>query len=166
MTGLPLSIRPERPVDAEAIERLHERAFGPGRFARTAFRLREGVPPDFDLSFVAFVATLLVGSNRITRAMLGEEEVLVLGPLTVEPAFEGRGIGAALMDAGIEAARAKDYGLIFLVGDLPYYARFGFKPVPTGQVRMPGPVDPGRFLVLELKEGAFANARGELRAAR
>jgi predicted N-acetyltransferase YhbS len=160
MTQLPLVIRPEAPGDADAIERLHERAFGPGRFARTAFRLREGAPHLLDLSFTALVGTLLVGSVRLTPVRAGEAPALVLGPLTVDPAFENRGIGAALIERALKAAREAGHGLVLLVGDEPYYGRFGFGRVPEGQLMMPGPVDPARFLVLELAGGALAKARG------
>jgi predicted N-acetyltransferase YhbS len=160
MTSLPLTIRHELPADAAAIERLHERAFGPGRFARTAFRLREGVPPDANLTFAAHVGTFLVGSIRVTPVSAGGSTALMLGPLTVDPAFEGRGIGAALMNRSIEAARAAGYDLIMLVGDAPYYARFGFRPIPPGQLVLPGPADPARFLALELVEGVLAQRRG------
>lgn len=166
MTSLPLTIRHELPVDSAAIERLHERAFGPGRFARTAFRLREGVPPDPDLSFAAHVGTFLVGSIKVTPVRVGEEGALMLGPLTVDPAFEGRGIGAALINRSIEAARAAGHDLILLVGDAPYYARFGFKVVPNGQLVLPGPADPARFLALELVEGVLVGRRGPVTAIR
>jgi predicted N-acetyltransferase YhbS len=160
MTSLPLTIRHELPVDAAAIERLHERAFGPGRFARTAFRLREGVPPNPTLTFAAHVGTFLVGSIRVTPVAAGGHTALMLGPLTVDPAFEGRGIGAALMNRSIEAARAAGYDLILLVGDAPYYARFGFKILPPEQLVLPGPADPARFLALELVDGVLAQRRG------
>lgn len=163
MTALSLVIRPESAIDAEAIDRLHERAFGPGRFARTAFRLREGAPPLLDLSFTALVGTLLVGSVRLTPVLAGGQPALMLGPLTVEPAFEGRGIGAALMHKSLEAARRKGHRLVLLVGDEPYYRRFGFKRVPYRQLELPGPVNPERFLVSELVEGALAEARGPVR---
>ena len=160
MTELSLIIRTEQPVDSEAIERLHERAFGPGRFARTASRLREGAPHLLDLSFTALVGTLLVGSVRLTPVKAGEEPALMLGPLTVEPAFENRGIGAALIGRSLEAARAKGHTLVLLVGDQPYYGRFGFRPVPPQQLQLPGPVDPARFLACELAEGALSRAKG------
>lgn len=166
MTDLTLSIRPELPRDAEAIERLNERAFGPGRFARTAFRLREGRPADPELSFVALVATLLVGSVRLTPVLAGPGRALVLGPLAVEPAFEGRGIGSALMRASIEAATARGHGVVMLVGDLPFYGRFGFRRVKPGELVLPGPADPARFLVLEIREGALSECRGEVSAER
>ncbi|MDJ1159333.1 N-acetyltransferase [Chelatococcus sp. SYSU_G07232] len=164
MTDLKLTIRRELPADSAAIERLHERAFGPGRFARTAFRLREGVDHVADLSFTALVGTLIVGSVRVAPIRAGSLPALVLGPLTVEPAFMDRGIGAALMRASIEAARAAGHKLILLVGDEPYYARFGFRPVPQGRLELPGPVDPRRFLYLELEAGALDGAKGPVLA--
>jgi len=162
VTDLSLVIRPELPPDAEAIERLHERAFGPGRFARTASRLREGAGHRLDLSFTALVGTLLVGSVRMTPVMAGPVPALMLGPLTVEPAFEGRGIGTALMQRSIAAARGSDHALVLLVGDLSFYGRFGFRRVPPRQLELPGPVDPERFLGLELAEDALQHAKGSV----
>jgi predicted N-acetyltransferase YhbS len=160
VSELSLVIRPELPVDSDPIERLHERAFGPGRFARTAFRLREGAPHLPELSFTALVGTLLVGSVRMTPVLAGSVPALMLGPLTVEPAFEGRGIGAALLRRSIDSARDQGHRLVLLVGDEPYYGRFGFRKIPPRQVELPGPVNPDRFLALELAEGALAGAKG------
>lgn len=162
MTELALAIRLERPEDGPAIERLHERTFGPGRFARTASRIRERAGSRADLSFTALVGTLLVGAVRVSDADVGDAPVLVLGPLAVDPAFEGRGIGAALMNRALDAARSGGHGLVLLVGDPPYYARFGFGPVPPGQLTMPGPVDPARLLAVALIEGALARASGSI----
>ncbi|MGU3540133.1 GNAT family N-acetyltransferase [Methylobacterium sp. A54F] len=161
-----LVIRPEHPSDAPAIDRLHARAFGPGRFARTAFRLREGVAHLPDLSFAALVGSFLAGSVRVGPAEAGGRPLLALGPLTVDPSFEGRGIGASLMGASLDAARAAGHGVVILVGDAPYYARFGFAPVPPGRLALPGPVDPARFLWLELTPGAAADLSGTVSAAR
>jgi len=160
--SLPLVIRQEQPEDAAAIDRLHARAFGPGRFARTAFRLREGVAHRSELSFVALVGTFLTGSVRVDPARAGGAPVLALGPLTVDPSFGGRGIGTALMEASLDAARAQGHGLVLLVGDAPYYGRFGFAPVPPGRLVLPGPVDPSRFLWLELREGAAEGIAGSV----
>src|SRR5215468_6135155 len=164
MTDLSLTILPETQEDALAIERLHERTFGPGRFARTAFRIREGAGHLLDLSFTARIGTLLVGSVRLTPVRVGDAPALLLGPLTVEPPFRRRGIGLALMQRALAEARAKGHRLVVLVGDEPYYARAGFKRIPKGQARMPGPVDPDRLLVAELAEGAFAGVSGPIRA--
>lgn len=166
MTELTVTIRIERPADDPDIERLHERAFGPGRFARTAARLREGAAARLDLSFVALVGTLLVGSVRVSPVTVGRGAGLALGPLAVEPAFEKRGIGGALMDASLAAARTGGHALVILVGDEPYYARFGFKRIPAGRLQMPGPVDPSRLLGLELVPGALERASGRVGAAR
>ena len=162
VTELSLIIRPEASIDDDAIERLHERAFGPGRFARTAYRIREGAPHLLDLSFTALVGTLLVGSVRLTPVTAGEQAGLMLGPLTVDPAFENRGIGSALIARALDAAREAGHELVFLVGDEPYYGRFGFKRVPRGQLAMPGPVDPDRLLAVELVQDSLAKARGTI----
>jgi predicted N-acetyltransferase YhbS len=160
MPDIPIQLDSERPEDAQAIERLHERAFGPGRFARTAFRLREGVPPRLDLSFVARISSMIVGSNRMTEVRIGPNPALLLGPLTVEPAFQSLGLGMTLMEASIAAARSAGHDLVILVGDEPYYGRIGFRRVPPGRVVLPGPVDPARLLVLELTDGAFEGVEG------
>jgi predicted N-acetyltransferase YhbS len=157
---LSLVVRPERPEDAPAIERLEARAFGPGRFARTAYRLREGGRPRLDLGVTASVGSFLAGSVRMSPVRAGEVAFLMLGPLAVDPSFEGRGIGTALTGAAIEAARAAGEGLVILVGDLPYYARFGFSAVPPGALSLPGPVDPARFLWLELADGFRVTVSG------
>jgi len=162
MTDLSLVLQPQTPSDSAAIEKLDERAFGPGRFARSAYRLRERIAPDYALSFVARVGTLLVGANRMTRIRCGGEPALLLGPLTVEPAFRSGGIGEALVLKSLDAARANVHRLVLLVGDMPYYGRMGFKPVPQGRLIFPGPVDPERLLYCELVEGAFDRVKGKV----
>jgi predicted N-acetyltransferase YhbS len=164
MTDLALTILPETPADALAIERLHERTFGPGRYARTAFRIRERGTHLIDLSFTARVGTLMVGSVRLTPIRIGDTAALLLGPLTVEPPFRDRGIGLALIERALAEARQNGHRLVVLVGDEPYYAKAGFKRIPKGQARMPGPVDPARLLVAELAEGAFVGVAGAIRA--
>ena len=123
MTDLSLTISPEAQGDAAAIERLNERAFGPGRYAKTAYRLREQVAHSLDLSFTARVGTLLVGSVRLSPVRIGEAKALLLGPLTVEPPFRDRGVGQALIARALEEARAKGHRLVILVGDEPYYGK-------------------------------------------
>lgn len=162
MTDLSLTILPETPEDATPIERLHERTFGPGRFARTAFRIREGVTHDMALSFTARIGTLLVGSVRLSPITIGSARGLLLGPLTVEPPFRGRGIAKALVARALVEAKAKGNSLVFLVGDEPYYGPLGFTRIKKGQVTMPGPVDPARMLVAELVPGAFEGVAGEI----
>ena len=163
MTDLSLTIRAETADDAEAIERLHERTFGPGRYAKTAYRLREAGPHALALSFTARIGTLLVGSVRLTPIRVGEAPALLLGPLTVEPPFRDRGIGFALIERALAEARAQGHRLAVLVGDEPYYGRAGFTRVPKGRAAMPGPVDPERLLVAELVAGAFEGVSGPIR---
>ncbi|HEX5509033.1 MAG TPA: N-acetyltransferase [Pseudolabrys sp.] len=163
MNELSLTILPETADDALGIERLHERTFGPGRFARSAFRIREGRGHSLALSFTARVNTLLVGSVRLTPVCIGETPALLLGPLTVEPPFRERGVGTALIQRALKEAKAKDHKLVVLVGDEPYYGKHGFKKFPKGRVKMPGPVDPNRLLVAELAPGAFENVSGLIR---
>lgn len=165
MSDLTFALTPETPEDEEAILRLNERVFGPGRFARTAYRLREATPPDLSLSFVARVGPLLVGANAMTPVVIGETPAVLLGPLIVEPVFRSRGIGEALVNASLEAAKAAGHRLVVLVGDEPYYGRMGFRPAPRGRVQMPGPVDPARVLVCELAAGAFEGVSGKMRGA-
>ena len=163
MTDLSLTILAEKPEDASAIERLHERTFGPGRYARTAYRIREQKGHRLDLSFTARIGTLLVGSVRLTPVRIGETPALLLGPLTIEPPFRDKGIGKVLMERALAEAKAKGHRLVVLVGDEPYYARVGFKRVSDGRIRLAGPVDPARMLVAELVEGAAAGVSGIVR---
>jgi predicted N-acetyltransferase YhbS len=163
MNDLSLTILAETAEDAVPIERLHERTFGPGRYARTAYRIREGRGHILDLSFTARIGTLLVGSVRLTPISIGETPALLLGPLTVEPPFRERGIGHALIARALAEAKEKGHRLVVLVGDEPYYAKAGFKRIPKGRASMPGPVDPARLLVTELVDGAFDNVAGPIR---
>jgi predicted N-acetyltransferase YhbS len=163
MSDISLTIMPETQADASPIERLHERTFGPGRYARTAYRLREQVAHSLELSFTARIGTLLVGSVRLSPVRIGETRALLLGPLTVEPPFRERGVGQALIERALTAARTKGHRLVILVGDEPYYGKSGFKPIPPGRAIMPGPVDPQRLLVAELVDGAFDGVSGPVR---
>lgn len=163
MNELSLTIRAETPADAQAIERLHERTFGPGRFVLSAYRLREHVEHRLDLSFTARIGTLMVGSVRQLPVCIGNTPALLLGPLTVEPPFRERGIGKALLERTLKDSKASGQRLIILVGDEPYYSRVGFKKIPRGRATMPGPVDYNRLLVAELVEGAFENVGGVIR---
>lgn len=163
MSDLSVTILPETADDAGAIDRLHERTFGPGRYARTAYRIREQFAHRLDLSFTARVGTLMVGSVRLTPIHIGDTPALLLGPLTIEPPFRERGIGRALIERALDTARRHGHRLVVLVGDEPYYGKSGFKRVPRGVVTMPGPVDPARLLVAELVEGAFTGVGGAVR---
>ena len=165
MSELAVSIEAWRDVDLPLIERLDARVFGPGRFARSAYRLREGGMPELGLSRLARIGSMMVGANRMTLIRCGDFTALLLGPLTVEPAFRNHGIGGRLIASSLEAARAAHHDFVLLVGDLPYYGRHGFSKVKPGQIVMPGPVDPARLLVCELNPGIFAAASGLVLAA-
>ena len=143
---------PELAGHLDTIEAIHAEAFGPGRFARAAFRIREGGPHDQALSYVATHAIdgEIAGSVRQTRVAVGPGEALLLGPLAVRPAYKNLGVGRRLMRMAVEGAREAGQTAIILVGDPPYYGPFGFLPVPPGQVTFPGPVDPRRVLVCPL----------------
>ena len=162
MSELSLTILAETAGDAQAVERLHERTFGPGRFVLSAYRLREHVDHRLDLSFTARIGTLLVGSVRQLPVCIGDTPALLLGPLTVEPPFRGRGVGRALLDRALKEAKARGHRLVVLVGDEPYYGRVGFKVIPKGRATMPGPVDYNRLLVAELVDGAFNGVSGAI----
>src|SRR6201991_4635378 len=155
MNDFSLVILPETANDAQAIERLHERTFGPGRFVLSAYRLREEIDHLLDLSVTARIGTLMVGSVRQLPIGIGDTPALLLGPLTVEPPFRDRGIGRALLDRALADAKAAGHRLVVLVGDEAYYGRVGFQGIPKGRTAMPGPVDPARLLVCELADRAF-----------
>jgi predicted N-acetyltransferase YhbS len=158
-------IRPERPEDASLVRALNEASFGPGRFAKSAYRLREGVDPVAGLSFVAVEEGELRGSIRFWPVAIGMEKSLLLGPLAVQCDQRGRGIGIALMKRGIEEARAQGHASIILIGDEPYYVRVGFASLPAGRIRFPGPVDQRRILGQSLKPNVLLTLAGEVRRA-
>ncbi len=139
-------IRLEETADIPAIEALQAEAFGPGRFARTAFRVREGIPHCARLSFTGLSGPVLAGSVRLSPIMIGEARSLLLGPLTVAPEFKNRGLGRQLLHTVVQAAEADGHTSILLVGDEPYYGPFGFTKVRHGSIVLPGPVDPDRLL--------------------
>lgn len=151
----------ERPGDGLAIETLYETAFGPGRYAKTAWRLRDGVAPAPGLAFVMRDSQgAMLGSVRYTAIRVGTAPALMLGPLAVVPARQRNGIGLMLMAESLEAARRQGHGLVLLVGDEAYYRKAGFARTPEGRINLPGPVDPARLLYLELKMGALEGVSG------
>ncbi len=158
--------RPVKPEDGAEIAALHARAFGPGRFARTAYRVREGGSREFS----PFCRVCLIG-GRLAAAVLftpvtiaGKAGVLLLGPLAVDPAWANQGYGRGLVAKALEDARAAGIALVVLVGDEPYYGRLGFRRLPWGQITLPGPVDPNRLLAAELQPGALARYSGTIAA--
>ena len=162
-----VTTRSAKASDLGAISDLHAKAFGPGRFARTAYRVREGTPPASPFCRMAFVGSRMVAALRLTPITIGDKDrALLLGPLAVDPEFTGQGHGSRIVAEALEEARAGDIALVILVGDEPYYGRFGFKPVPPGDITLPGPVNPKRILAAELKTGALADYRGLVAAAK
>ena len=156
-----------RPEDSADIRALHARAFGPGRFARTAYRLREGTAEASPFCRVCRIDGQLAAAVRFTPILIGGRGgALLLGPLAVDPAFANQGHGRGLVATALEAARSAGIALVVLVGDEPYYARLGFRPVPRGQIALPGPVDPDRLLAAELVAGALAGYSGLVSADR
>jgi predicted N-acetyltransferase YhbS len=149
------------PADLPLVSQLDAMVFGPGRFTRTAYRVREGAPALSPYCRAAFLGDRMVAAVRFTKISIGGlSQALLLGPLAVDAEFAGKGHGRKLIAEALDQARADGMRLVVLVGDEPYYARFGFHPVPAGQIRLPGPVDPLRLLATELAPGALASYRG------
>lgn len=153
---------PEQSHHDDAIEAINAEAFGPGRFVKAAYKIREAGGHDPDLSFVATRSGEVVASVRMTPVAAGEGRALLLGPLAVKPAHKNLGIGRKLVAIAIEAAAKAGCKTVLLVGDAPYYGPLGFKRVPNGQLTMPRPVDPNRLLAHDIVEGASDDLRGEL----
>jgi predicted N-acetyltransferase YhbS len=160
-----IAIRQERKTDAAARELLLDRAYGPARFTKCSARLRQDRLPAQGLSFVATEGGAIVGSVRLWDVAAGPgRNALLLGPLAVSPEHQGKGIGGKLMKQAIAAARMRGHGTILLVGDAPYYGRFGFSSEKTGLLSMPGPYQQDRLLALELTAGALDGASGTIGA--
>lgn len=140
------SIALQRPEDIALADALIERAFGPGRFTKSSERVREFADFAPDLSFVAWRDGRLTGVVRQWRVRVGETKVVFLGPIAVETGERSGGVGAMLVEAAVAAARAAGEAAIVLVGDAPYFARFGFSASMARDVRLPGPVDQNRVL--------------------
>jgi len=154
-------IREETPQDVPAREALLERCFGEERFRKTCERLREGRLPADGLALVATRDGAVIGTVRLWHVSAGPgRPALMLGPVAVAPELQGLGVGAELVRAALARARALGHRAVLLVGDAPYYARFGFSAEAVGGLWLPGPCEAGRFLGLELVPGALATARG------
>lgn len=158
----------EAAADVAAREALLDRAMGPKRRKKSSEKLRRGRRPSEGLAFVARDASGgVAGTVRLWDVRLGEggAAALLLGPLAVDPSLKNAGIGSALMRHAIAEAARLGHAAILLVGDAPYYARFGFSAEKTGSLAMPGPYERHRLLALELVEGALDGVHGTLKAA-
>lgn len=161
-----MSIEAESAGDVTAREMLLDRAMGPGRKRKSSEKLRRGRLPAEGLAFVARdEGGRVVGTVRLWNVDAGGRAALLLGPLAVDPSVKSGGIGSALMRLAIAEAARRGHGAILLVGDAPYYARFGFSAEKTDRLSMPGPFEKHRFLALELRDGALDGAAGTLRAS-
>ena len=115
---------------------------------------------------VGLAGPRIIAAVRMTEVTIGKiAGALLLGPLAVDPDFVGQGFGRRLISETMEDAQRGGIRLVVLVGDEPYYGRFGFKPVSPGQILLPGPVNPERLLAAELESGALAHYRGAVEAA-
>lgn len=155
-----ISYRPEQPADAPLIAALIDRAFGPGRHAKAADRLREGNRLIGDLSFTAWDGDVLVGSVRLWPVAIGGEPLVFLGPIAVEAELRKHRIGQTLVEMACDAAAGAGWRAVLLVGDAPYFGRVGFEAGPAKDVRMPGPVDQRRVLLKALREGGSDGLAG------
>ncbi|SDO73194.1 GNAT family N-acetyltransferase [Afipia sp. GAS231] len=160
----PFAIRAERASDVVAREALLDACFGENRLSRTCQRLRDGRAPAEGLALSALVRGRLVGTVRLWHVSAGGIPALMLGPLAVEASSRKSGAGAALMDHALAAAKARGHRAVILLGDAPYYARFGFSTEKTGELLLPGPFERDRLLGLELVEGALDGAWGMISA--
>ncbi len=160
MTSATFAYRLEQPADSDAIDSLHASLFGPERFKRAAYVLRDGVPPDPALCFVATCAGRLVASVRLTPITIGGRPALLLGPLVVDPEFKGQGAGRTLVRMACAEARQQGHSVVMLVGDLPYYGPLGFTFLGRDVITLPAWVDPDRVLVAGLTDGALAGLCG------
>ena len=162
-----VTIRHELVSDIAPREALLNRAFGKARKRKTSERLRQGRVPSEGLAFAAVDAGgRLVGTVRLWDVIAGSaQSALLLGPIAVDCKHRGRGIGTALMERALNEARVKGHGAVILVGDAPYYARFGFAHGPVADLHLPGPVERHRFLGLELIPGVLDGAEGLVAAS-
>ena len=156
----PFAIRAERASDEVAREALLDACFGEGRDLRTCQRLRNGRAPAEGLALSALRDGRLAGTLRLWHVSAGDVPALVLGPLAVDPTSRGLGVGTALVNHALAAAKARGHGAVVLLGDASYYARFGFSALKTGELRLPGPFEREGLLGLELGAGALDGARG------
>jgi predicted N-acetyltransferase YhbS len=156
----PFAIRAERAADVAMREALLDASFGENRHGRTCQRLRDGRAPAAGLALSAVRDGTLVGTVRLWHVSAGGRSALVLGPLAVDPACRELGIGAALMQQALAAARARGHAAVILLGDASYYARFGFSGEKTGELSLPGPFERGRLLAIEFQAGALDDAEG------
>lgn len=153
-------ICPETSADAPEVEALYDLCFAPGRTALSSYRLRDGVPPVADLCLLLRQSGVLMAAIRHWPVRVADRPVLLLGPIAVHPTAQGEGLGGLLMRDSLSRARDLGWSRVLLVGDAPYYSRFGFSRLDG--VEMPPPTNPDRVLGLELEPGAWVDVTGEV----
>jgi predicted N-acetyltransferase YhbS len=154
-------VRPLALSDEPAVNALSARVFGPGRFARSAYRVREGTPFASPYCRAVILHDRLIAAIRMTPVTIGGTPgALLLGPLAVDEEFANQGYGRRLIRDSMDAGKAAGCSLVILVGNMAYYGRLGFAPAPVGQIHFPGPADPHRILAHELTPGALPGYRG------
>jgi predicted N-acetyltransferase YhbS len=158
----PFAIRAEKASDVVAREALLDACFGENRSLRTCQRLRDGRAPAEGLAFSAVCEGKLVGTLRLWHVSAGGIPALMLGPLAVEASSRKFGVGTALMDHALAAATTRGHRAVILLGDAPYYARFGFSAEKMAALALPGPFERDRLLGLELIPGALDGACGTI----
>ncbi|HLJ71364.1 MAG TPA: N-acetyltransferase [Roseiarcus sp.] len=161
----PIVIENERPADGPAREALLDEAFGEERFAKTCQRLRDGRATAEGLALVARDGEALVGTLCCWNVTAGDRPALLLGPVAVARSHRSIGIGSALMREALLRAAACGHKAVLLVGDAPYYCRFGFAASLTRGLDLPGPVERARFLGFEITPGALKGSKGMVTAA-
>jgi predicted N-acetyltransferase YhbS len=151
----------ETPVHGQAIERVLDRAFGPGRFAKPSERVREFAPHLPALSRVAVAGGVVLGVCRIHEIAIGDHAGFFLGPLAVDPDAQHGGLGHLLVSAAVEACRADGRGAaIVLMGEPSFFGTLGFARIPSGRIVMPGPVEARRLQWLGFDENILAALQG------
>lgn len=157
-------LRPETDDDWWEVEALYDLCFAPGREALSSYRLRDGVPPVRGLSLVARDPDgILAGAIRFWPVSVGGARALLLGPVAVHPTRQGEGLGAGLIRESLSLAGTKGWDRVILVGDAPYYQRFGFRRLSG--VEMPPPTNPDRILGVALTDGAWDGITGKVTRA-
>ncbi|TCL09998.1 putative N-acetyltransferase YhbS [Shimia isoporae] len=143
------------------VEALYDLCFAPGREALSSYRLRDGVPAVEALSLVARdEQDILAGAIRFWPVLIGAEKALLLGPVAVHPTHQGEGLGGLLIEDSLARAVQENWSRVMLVGDAPYYRRFGFEKLDN--VVMPPPTNPDRILGRELFAGAWQGVTGDV----
>lgn len=164
-----ISLRPETLEDAAAIEHILDRAFGPGRFAKVSDRVREFAHLRRDLSVVAVREHAVIAVCRMYDVAVGDQRMVYLGPLATDPDAQASGVGVAVTQAALDAARADGAGVVVVVGQPRFFLRFGFCQIPDGRITLPGPVEARRLQWLNLadkdRQPALSGALSPLRAA-